>query len=367
MPERSFGELFSSAYDRVRQPELRKHIAATDALSSLALKAEAELGHPDFEHLGIGETKESQGVILFLDVRGFTKLSFALSNEELLRILLALTEAGVASVVQYGGHVIEFTGDGIMAAFGDAVTAPESAAFAALRTAAVLLKGVRDDVNPRLKQVDTEPIRTAIGMEFGEILWSRIGSLGTTQVKPISEATFLAGKLATGDLTKAWEAKVGADLAAWIPDDFKTPVPKYEFTLNKTYYSRDLYLFKWQQFGDAYQLHPDQVRKRLVERKLSSKISRSPYLPALRELTEAGYGAVFEDSAECPYICVPLDGNRKLDAIITFDSGAAKAVPKIYVRTGDVLEAVEIDSDQWSQSGADLPGAVAAVQRAWSR
>jgi hypothetical protein len=134
------------------------------------------------------------------------------------------------------------------------------------------MKGVRDDVNTQLKR-EGEPIRIGIGMEFGEILWSRIGVLGRTQVKPISEATFLAGKLSTSKYTDPWQAKVGADLAAWIPADLKQKSQRYEFTMEGKQYARELFLFDWQAFGKEFQSGSDQLRKRLLARKLSSPIT----------------------------------------------------------------------------------------------
>jgi class 3 adenylate cyclase len=270
MPERSFKDLFSSAYQRAkRTDELAKSLQATDSLT-IEKRAGAALGHPDFEHLKVGQTAIGQGVVFFLDIRGFTKLSFVLSNEELLAILQALSMASVASVLQFGGHVIEFTGDGVMAVFGDARSPAEVAAFSALHTTAFLMKGIRDEVNPMLEHNGTQPVRTGVGMEFGEILWSRIGILGNTQVKPISEATFLAGKLSSSKFTAAWEAKVGADLASWIPEDFKRQAKKYEFTMDGKTYSRDLFVFRWEEFGEAFQAQTESLRKRMLARKLGA-------------------------------------------------------------------------------------------------
>jgi adenylate cyclase len=210
---------------------------------------------------------EAQGTILFLDIRGFTKLSLALPNKELVDILQAMTVASVRAVHHFGGHVIEFTGDGVMATFGDAQSSPEFGALAALQTTATLMVGVREYVNPQLEQLGTEPIRTAIGMEFGKLLWSRIGIGGATQVKPISDVTFLAGKISS-KFTNAWESKVGPGLALWIPTEFKDDAEKYEFTLNKKAYSRELFLFKWEEFSRAAEREPGFL-KRVVERKLS--------------------------------------------------------------------------------------------------
>jgi class 3 adenylate cyclase len=363
MSEQSFEAIFSTAYNRAKTSKLAK---GSDMRESLILDAGVgeELGHPDFEYLKVGERAEGQGVIFFLDIRGFTKLSFVLSNDELLWILQALTEAGVRSVIQFGGHVIEFTGDGVMGVFGDSRTGSEAAGFAALHTTAFLMKGIRDHVNPQLERVGTEPVRTAVGMEFGDILWSRIGILNRTQVKPISEATFLAGKLSSGARTKAWEAMVGANLAEWIPEEFRVAAPKYKFVANGVEYSRELFLFKWEQFGNENGLRPKELRKLLLERKLTQNTEKSPYLTGLRRLTEAGYSVFLDESAGCPHLVVELDKGRNLSAIVTFDSNSIRSLPSVFLRRGGGLEKIEIDPGQWSRGGGDLAAVMAAMRNA---
>jgi class 3 adenylate cyclase len=273
MPEPKFRDLYDSAYNSFAAQKAAR-TAATTILAESA-KLGAALGHPNFESLTIGQTAESKALVFFLDIRGFTKLSFIYTNEELLRILQALTAASVISITQFGGHVIEFTGDGVMAVFGDTSTNSEEACFAGMHCASYLMKGVRDEVNPLLKAAGTEPIRVAIGMEFGEVLWSRIGITGTSQVKPISEVTFLAGKLSSSKYTNAWEAKAGEDLAAWIPDDFKLRAKRYEFSVNEKSYTRELYLFKWKEFGDEYQSDAPRLRSRLLAKKLGPSVLTS--------------------------------------------------------------------------------------------
>jgi hypothetical protein len=270
MPERSFRELFESAYGAARAQKVAR---TTDmrAMQDSAAGTKA-LGHPEYEFLQIGQAIEGQSLVFFLDIRGFTKLCFVYSNEDLLKILQALVEAAVKSIAQFGGHTVEFTGDGVMAVFGDSKLPPEHASFAGLHCTAFLMKGVRDIVNPRLKAAGTEPIRIAVGMEFGDVLWSRIGVLATSQVKPISEVTFLAGKLSTGKYTDSWEAKVGENLAVWIPDEFKEKTKRYEFVLDKKIYSRDLYLFKWPKFAEEFQLNANELRKRLLARSFNAGV-----------------------------------------------------------------------------------------------
>jgi len=268
MSERAFRDLFEDAYRSSKAEKVTRSMQAMRESAAIA----KTLGHPEFEFLQIGQTAEGKALVFFLDIRGFTKLCFVYSNDDLVRILQALAGASVSSIAQFGGHVIEFTGDGVMAVFGDSRSSAEDACLAGLHCAAFLMKGVREVVNPRLKAAGTDPIRIAVGMEFGDVLWSRIGVLTTSQVKPISEVTFLAGKLSTARYTDAWEAKVGENLAIWIPDDFKEKAKRYEFVLEERTYSHDLFIFNWKQFGEEYQQNTEQLRKRLFARKLGTTV-----------------------------------------------------------------------------------------------
>jgi class 3 adenylate cyclase len=269
MPQRSFGELYKTAYQTAKGTGIvAKQGRALDSVAADS-GVMLTLGHPEYEYLQIGQSVEASAVVLFLDIRGFTKLSFVLPNEELLVILQALTAASVISVLQLGGHVIEFTGDGVMATFGDSRTPAEAAAAAALHTCSFLLAGIKDELNPQLQEWGTEPVRVGIGMEGGAVRWSRIGIHTRTQVKPIGEATFLAGKLSGSKFTNAWEAKAGAELAAWIPADFKAKARQYSFTMNDNKYSRDVYLFQWAEFGREYKVRPSALRNKIAERRLA--------------------------------------------------------------------------------------------------
>lgn len=270
MTERTFRELFDEAYSSSKAEKVAR--PAQRFRESVATDAARALGHPDFEFLQIGQTFESKALVFFLDIRGFTKLCFVYSNDELVRILQALAGASVTSIAQFGGHIIEFTGDGVMAVFGDSRRSAEEVCLAGLHCTSFLMRGIREGVNPRLKAAGTDPIRIAVGMEFGDVLWSRIGVLSASQVKPISEVSFLAGKLSTKAYTDAWEAKVGENLAAWIPEDFREKVERYEFVLDNKTYAHDLFLFRWKQFGEEYQRNAQQLQKLLLERKLGTAV-----------------------------------------------------------------------------------------------
>src|SRR4051812_707046 len=202
--QRYFGQIYDEAEGLLSRPELRRLVKAasdggqfstTDLLEAAvrAMPGTAiaqvgkQIGHPRYQHLSFGQVEKANAIVLFMDVRGFTRLSIELENDELIRILQKLSIASVATVYHRGGYVGDFTGDGVMAFFDGA-----NSIAGALQTAAELLGGVRDFVNPALKRDGDTGVRVAVGLEFGEVCWTRIGFAGVSQIKPISEVTYVA-------------------------------------------------------------------------------------------------------------------------------------------------------------------------------
>ena len=94
-----FRNLFEDAYQGrvLEEAVIRKAFSAEAALEQLP----GGLGHPDYEHLKLGESELGEAVILFYDIRGCTKLAIALESDELLRIIDALTKASIISVLRW--------------------------------------------------------------------------------------------------------------------------------------------------------------------------------------------------------------------------------------------------------------------------
>ena len=263
----NFQNIFRSAYHPTKvQDQLRK-LTASGLPQPIQTASVAMLGHPEYVALQPGETRISSAVVTFVDIRGFTKISFVLDPNDLLRIVQALTEASIKVITDGGGYIGEFTGDGVMAYFGDTSMSDAEATTAALETTSLLFKTVDEIVNPELKDEGIDPIRIAAGMEYGNVLWSRIGTGAASQVKPISTATFLAGKLCSSHHTRAWECKVGGELAKWVPTEYLTKVVQYgPYTVNGKEISRELYLLDWRAIATQVLLDESQIEKRITER-----------------------------------------------------------------------------------------------------
>jgi hypothetical protein len=254
--ETVFERAFRSAYwdDNIHESALKSIRAAAPY---------PEVGAPAHADLVPGETRPAELACSFVDLRGFTKLALAKTPAETVRILNAVLLAANVHFRGYGGWILDYS-DGAMAVFeGPDLT---QAVWRSLEASAFLLSGIQIVVNNDLGQHDDPTVRAAIGMEAGEVLWTRLGDDECSQVKPISGVTFLAGKNCSGGQTNAWEALMGKRIAVYVPDELKTRADPYDFQFEKVEYHEPRWLFNWQEYLADY------TRDRLgLQRALSTK------------------------------------------------------------------------------------------------
>lgn len=265
MAMKKFGELFDEVWQHklaFQDSEILKSLA--EELKELSPTA-VGVGHPDYADIQIGETQTGQLVVFFIDIRGFTKLSIVKDNSELVRILSAVTEATILSVQQYGGYVGEFTGDGLMAYFGGQHTNEEDA-WCGIYTACLLMDDIKNVVRDYLMEQGDEAVRVGMALEYGDVLWTRVGTPQYSEIKPISEVAFIAGK--SSSHAKSWECVLGRNIAEWVSDEYKDRFDTYEFDFAKKHYKYERALLKWESLVKEIKQYPALTRKSFVERQL---------------------------------------------------------------------------------------------------
>lgn len=140
-------------------------------------------------------------VCLFLDIRGFTRLSEQLGAEELTACLNHFFARILPIVEAHGGHVMQFTGDGFLATFG--VPRPLEAmgdhALACAREIVLAAAEFRDPSAP-------EGLRIGIGLHAGEVAHDLIGSKDRHAYTVLGATVNLASRLES--LTKELDAQI---------------------------------------------------------------------------------------------------------------------------------------------------------------
>jgi adenylate cyclase len=131
-----------------------------------------------------GERREV--TVMFVDIRDFTPFAEANSAEDTVARLNALFEIVVPTVVDAGGHINKFLGDGALAVFG----APNDLADhadAAVK-AAVLIQGL---VGERFSGA----LRIGVGINTGKVIAGTIGAAGKLEFTLIGDAVNVAARV----------------------------------------------------------------------------------------------------------------------------------------------------------------------------
>ena len=131
-----------------------------------------------------GERREV--TVMFIDIRDFTPYAEAHTAEDTVARLNALFEIVVPAVVEAGGHVNKFLGDGALAVFG----APDDLtdhADAAVRTAGAIDRLVAARFGQEL--------RIGIGINTGVVIAGTIGGGGKLEFTLIGDAVNVAARV----------------------------------------------------------------------------------------------------------------------------------------------------------------------------
>jgi adenylate cyclase len=142
---------------------------------------------------GSGET--IRAVLLFADLRGFTALSDRLPAAKIIEILNGYFERVVNPIHANSGEVLKFIGDGLLAIFpiDDAAFA-----FGAARRAldaAIQAFTELEEFNANPTRGEESPIRMAIALHVGDVVYGNIGGRDRLDFTTIGPAVNLVARL----------------------------------------------------------------------------------------------------------------------------------------------------------------------------
>jgi len=140
---------------------------------------------------GQGEAREAAA--MFIDLRGFTRLSAQTSPRELLALVGDFQHVAVPIIRRHRGTIITYLGDGIMVAFG-AVRPTDTYAADALRCAEDLSDGLGRWVEQSCARGDCTP-EVGIGVDVGSVVCGTIGEEGKLEYAVLGEPVNRAAKL----------------------------------------------------------------------------------------------------------------------------------------------------------------------------
>jgi adenylate cyclase len=174
-------------------------LAALTARATLNAALEAYLGRRSAARVlagplrrGVGETIEA--ALLFADLRGFTALSESSPPSEVISALDAWFDRIAGSVHAFGGEVLKFMGDGVLAIFPVASGSPRNACDAALKAVAAARSGMAHLNDGRVRE-GLPPLPFGAALHLGEMLWGNIGAADRLDFTAIGPAVNLVSRL----------------------------------------------------------------------------------------------------------------------------------------------------------------------------
>jgi class 3 adenylate cyclase len=174
-------------------------LAALTARATLTAALEAYLGRRSAARVlagplrrGVGET--IQAALMFADLRGFTALSESSPPSAVISALDAWFDRIALSVQAFGGEVLKFMGDGVLAIFPVGGATPRAACDAAMSAVAAAQAGMAHLDEARRRE-GLEPLPFGVALHLGEILWGNIGAADRLDFTAIGPAVNLASRL----------------------------------------------------------------------------------------------------------------------------------------------------------------------------
>ena len=174
-------------------------LAALLARSTLEALLEAYLGRRSAAQVLAGRLRRETGetlraVLLYGDLRSFTELSETMAPEAVVRALGAWFDRIAGAVHAFGGEVLKFIGDGVLAIFPIGERDPSAASDAALRAVAAAKAGMAHLDAARREQGLT-PLPFGMALHLGEMLWGNIGTADRLDFTAIGSAVNLVVRL----------------------------------------------------------------------------------------------------------------------------------------------------------------------------
>jgi adenylate cyclase len=177
----------TATFERARTREVFARFVP-DAVVDQVLRRATEEGDP---RLG-GERMDA--TVLFSDLRGFTTFAEAREPEQVIDVLNRYLTAMSDSILDHGGTLVAYMGDGIMAVFGAPVASADHAdrALAAARD----MLGRLEQFNAWIRERGHgEGFKMGIGLHSGPVMSGNVGSARRLEYAAIGDTTNTAARL----------------------------------------------------------------------------------------------------------------------------------------------------------------------------
>lgn len=152
--------------------------------------SEAILARPDLLRL---PGRKVQVTVLFCDLRDFTRTSEALEPPDVLILMDSFLRMMTEAVIEHGGVVNKFLGDGLMAFWGAPLADPEHAVRACRAAASMLVR--LDTFNRQRVASGMAPLAMGVGINSGAAVVGTVGYEERLEYTLVGDVVNLASRL----------------------------------------------------------------------------------------------------------------------------------------------------------------------------
>jgi adenylate cyclase len=179
-------QLVTVAFERERVRDLFSRFVPENVVDEVLASAGGEL------RLG-GVQRE--GTVMFTDLRGFTSFAETLTPDRVIEVLNRYLSEMSDAILDHGGTLVAYMGDGIMAVFGAPIVQADHA-DRALSTAREMLAVRLPRFNAWLREQELgSGFRMGIGLNSGRVMSGNVGSERRVEYTAVGDTTNVAARI----------------------------------------------------------------------------------------------------------------------------------------------------------------------------
>jgi adenylate cyclase len=179
-------QLVTVAFERERVRDLFSRFVPENVVDEVLASAD--------EGLRLGGVQR-EGTVMFTDLRGFTTFAETLTPNRVIEVLNRYLSEMSDAILDHGGTLVAYMGDGIMAVFG-APIAQADHADRALSSAREMLTVRLPRFNAWLREQDLgSGFRMGIGLNSGRVMSGNVGSERRMEYTAVGDATNVAARI----------------------------------------------------------------------------------------------------------------------------------------------------------------------------
>ncbi|MBV9416149.1 MAG: adenylate/guanylate cyclase domain-containing protein [Solirubrobacterales bacterium] len=178
-------QLVTEAFERIRTRELFSRFVPENVVDEVLKGAHG---------LRLGGVQR-EGTVMFTDLRGFTSFSEKLTPAQVIEVLNHYLSEMSDAILDNGGTLVAYMGDGIFAVFGAPLEAPDHA-DRALRTAREMLEVRLPRFNNWIRSQGLgDGFRMGIGLNSGYVMSGHVGSERRVEYAAVGDTTNTASRI----------------------------------------------------------------------------------------------------------------------------------------------------------------------------